>query len=184
MLSSCWIKLSSESFNSSSYLLKITIKFNEKINIFSDMQGHSCILFQFCYFLKLSFHWFITYKFHCIMLYFNFCIHHSVLTTKDLVSAHHHKIDPLYQFCPTHPLPLLYPLLCFLYPCVCFLFLVCSFCFYIPLMSEIIWYLSFSTWLISLRIFSRSIHVDIGFPGDSVVKNTPANQCKRHGFDP
>ena len=33
-------------------------------------------------------------------LYFYFCIHYSMHTTKSLVSIHHHTIDPLCPFCP------------------------------------------------------------------------------------
>ena len=49
----------------------------------------------------------------CI-LYFDFCIHYGVLTTKSLVF--NYTVDPLYTFHPT-PTPLLlwWPLLCSLY---------------------------------------------------------------------
>ena len=36
----------------------------------------------------------------CTTLYFYFCIHYRVLTTKNLVSIHDHTVDPLYPFCP------------------------------------------------------------------------------------
>ena len=45
------------------------------------------------------------------------------------------------------------------------LFLFCSLVYYvlqIPHISEIMWYLSFTDWLISLSIFSRSIHAVVG----------------------
>ena len=42
----------------------------------------------------------------CTMLYFYFCIHYSMLTTKNLVSICHHTVDSLYPFHPTpQPLP-------------------------------------------------------------------------------
>lgn len=34
------------------------------------------------------------------ILYLNFCIHASVLTTKSLVSFHHQTIDTIYSLCP------------------------------------------------------------------------------------
>ena len=40
-------------------------------------------------------------------LYFFFCIHHSVFTTKNLVSIHHHTVGSLTHFTlPTTPSPL------------------------------------------------------------------------------
>ena len=44
--------------------------------------------------------------FICTTLYFYSCIPYSVPTTKNLVSIHHHTVDPLYPFhhpCPTPP---------------------------------------------------------------------------------
>ena len=38
----------------------------------------------------------------CTKLCFYFCIHYSMLTTKNLVSILHHTVDPLYPF---HPPP-------------------------------------------------------------------------------
>ena len=42
----------------------------------------------------------------CTTLYFYFCIHYSILTTKKLVSIHHHTVDLLYPF---HPPPSSFP---------------------------------------------------------------------------
>ena len=96
----------------------------------------------------------------CITLYFNFCTHYSMLTTKSLVSTHHHRVDPHFLL-PTISSPLRQSLLCSLY--LSFWFCLVRFVhllllFYSPHMSEIIWYLSFS--VISFGIVpSRSIHV-------------------------
>ena len=38
-----------------------------------------------------------------ITLYFYFCVQYSKLTTKNLVSIHHHTVGALYLFCPPHP---------------------------------------------------------------------------------
>ena len=73
----------------------------------------------------------------------------------------------LFPFCSIPPLPNCYhppppPLSCYsaLYLWVCLYFcLLVWFVYSLPHMSEIIWYLSFSDWLISLStMFSRSIH--------------------------
>ena len=46
-------------------------------------------------------------SFRSTAVYFDFFRHSSVLTTKSLVSIHHHKIDPLYPFAhPSPPSPL------------------------------------------------------------------------------
>ena len=48
-------------------------------------------------------HWFITScRFHVDKLCFYFCIPCSMLTTKNLVFIHYHKVDPIYPFCPPH----------------------------------------------------------------------------------
>ena len=94
--------------------------------------------------------------------YFYFCVHYNMLTTKYLVSIHHYVADSFYllPFSPTPPL--WWPLLCSWCLCVCFLFVCLFMCvfIYISHMSETIWYLSFSIWLISLSITpSSSIYV-------------------------
>ena len=39
-------------------------------------------------------------------LFFYFCIHHSMLTTKNLVPIHQHRVNSLYPFCLSHcPFP-------------------------------------------------------------------------------
>ena len=101
----------------------------------------------------------------CTTSYFYFCVHYSVLTTKNLVSICRCTVDPLYPFHPS-PIPTPSPLVTttlFSVSTYLVLFdLVCSFILFvlhIPHMSEIIWYLSFSIWLISLSIIpSRSIY--------------------------
>ena len=98
-------------------------------------------------------------NFMCTTLYFFFCIHYTVFTTKNL---HQHTVDPIYPFCPPlHPFPSGTSTLFSVSMCLLLFGLFCSFilvfCFYIPHMSEIIWYLSFFIWLISLSIIlSRS----------------------------
>lgn len=44
-------------------------------------------------------------SFMCKTLYFSFCIHYSVCTTKNLVFTHQHAVDPFYPFCPPPPFP-------------------------------------------------------------------------------
>ena len=34
----------------------------------------------------------------CTTLYFYFCVPYSLPTTKNLVSVHHHAVDPFYPF--------------------------------------------------------------------------------------
>ena len=104
--------------------------------------------------------------FTCTTLYFCFCIPYSVFTTKNLVSMCHHTVDPLYLFFPPpHPLCsgnhhsvfCIYVFLfiwlgLFIYLFFCLL--VCWF-FHIAHMTDIIQYLSFSIWLISLSIIPQ-----------------------------
>ena len=87
-----------------------------------------CKLFLFLPFLLLRLPWFITlYKFHVynivfLLLYTLQCAHHE-----NLVSIHHHTVDPLYPF---HHLPPSSPLvITILYLHVCFgLFIYFGFC--------------------------------------------------------
>ena len=66
-------------------------------------------------------------------LYFYFCIHYSVLTTKNLVSIHRHTVDsPL----PISPSPMLTPTLFSVSTCLFLFGLICSFillfaCFFV-----------------------------------------------------
>ena len=67
--------------------------------------------------------------FMCTILYFNFCTHHTVLTTEGIVSIHHHIVDLLHSGNQ-------YSVLC-----------ISVFAFAHLLifnMNEVIWYLSFS----------------------------------------
>ena len=67
-----------------------------------------------------------------MIIYFDFCVHYIVFTTKDLVSIYDHAVEPLYSFCPpTFPFPAAFCIY------VCF-GLVWFIYFYIPHMSEII----------------------------------------------
>ena len=45
-------------------------------------------------------------SFMCTTLCFYFCVTYSMLTTKNLVSIHHHTVDPFYPFHPPPPPPL------------------------------------------------------------------------------
>ena len=70
-------------------------------------------------------------------------------TTQSQILVHRHIFGPMFPLLPRFP-SLWWP------PHCC----VCGFQFYIPQMSEIIWFLALSDWLISLTIiFSRSIHI-------------------------
>ena len=52
---------------------------------------------------------------------------------------------------------------------LCFYVFICR-CFYLLLMSEIIWYLTFSLWLISLNIIpSRTIHEDVVYIHNGIL---------------
>ena len=67
-------------------------------------------------------------SFMCTTLYFYFCIHYSVLTTKNFVSIHHHKVDPLYPLHPPLiPSPLVATALFSVSTCLFLFGLVCSF---------------------------------------------------------
>ena len=79
------------------------------------------------------------------LLYFILCLHNCVLTTKSLVSIHHHKIEPLYPFWPpltplsalvaTTLLSLCMFLFSLVYLCgggeLCFIFIYIYICIYI-----------------------------------------------------
>ena len=99
-----------------------------------------------------------------ISLYSDFWWHYSMLTHKSLVSIHHCTADPLYSFCPPST-PFLsgdyQSVLCFFVFFFCFIYLfIYLFIFNIPHGSEIIWYLSFSIWLISLSVIpSNSFNI-------------------------
>ena len=89
----------------------------------------------------------------------------SVWTTKNLVSLCHHRVDPLIPFCIPKPSPLVIAALFSVSSCL-ILFGLFSYSlfslFFIFHINEIIWYLSFSIWLISLSTMpSKSIHVVI-----------------------
>ena len=83
---------------------------------------------------------------------------HIALYAQNQVIFPHHIFGPLY---PPTPFSLVTTIL---FVSMCFFFFsylfICYFQFYIPHRSEIIWFLTFSDWLISLKIiFSSSIHV-------------------------
>lgn len=100
------------------------------------------------------------------LLYFILCLHYSLLTTKSLVSIHHHKVDPLYLFGPppTPPFPSrnYYSALC-IYVCFCLVWFICLWgvVFYIYYTNELSHTVSvFLLLIIALRIIpSWSIHV-------------------------
>ena len=85
---------------------------------------------------------------------------HSHSQSSLIVRAHESSIRvSLFAPSPSFPIILLPPPLCSLFPSLCFCF--SHFCFvdWVPLIGEIIWYLSFISWLISLSIIlSSSIH--------------------------
>ena len=90
-----------------------------------------------------------------IIIYFKFCVDNIMFTTRKLIIVHPLTCELNHPFCPpSYPFPYgnhQSNLQCYVFVCRCF---------YLPLMSEIILYLTFSLWLISLSIIpSRSIHV-------------------------
>ena len=111
---------------------------------------------------------YICISFMCKTLYFNFCIHYSACTAKNLVFTHQHAVDPFYPFCPPPPFPTgnnyfvlcIYVFVSVWFGLFIYLFIFGWFIFYNLHINEIIWYLSFSIWLISLSIIpSGSNHV-------------------------
>ena len=91
----------------------------------------------FCLFVlgKISISRYVNFKFATLEF---ICLNYKVVTTKSLVTIHHHTLDPLYPFCPT---PNLFPswshqsVLC-IYEFAFVLFVVV---FWIPYMRGIIW---------------------------------------------
>ena len=85
------------------------------------------------------------------------CIHYAMLFLPVTYSFHDWKLlspSPLHPFCPPAPSNHQFSV------CIALILLFTYSFFKIPFMSGIIWYLSFSVWLISLSIIScRSKHV-------------------------
>ena len=125
-------------------------------------------------------------SFKCTTRWFDIYIHYEMVTAVSLItiSPHTKRILNIFfmlyyipmaylfydcKFVPLNPLHLLtqsptlllsgsHPFL--LSKSLCSFYFVCLFCFLGPTYSEIIWYLSFSVWLILLSMIpSRSIHV-------------------------
>ena len=102
-------------------------------------------------------------------LHYDFCMSHSMFTTKSFVSICHHIVDPLYS---SHPLSTPFPssnyysVLCiykvFLFGLV-YSFILFLFFFYISPMSEKVQYLEleFLLWFCRLRT-CHSLHKDAG----------------------
>lgn len=92
------------------------------------------------------------------ILYFYFCIHYSMLTTKNLLSIYYHTVDFFYWFhpplCP-FPSGKHYFFLC-IYVFVSVWFDFCLFVFYILYVNKIIWCFSSYVWC---KYPSTSIHV-------------------------
>ena len=97
-------------------------------------------------------------------LYFYFCIHYSVLTTRNLVSIRHIQWTPSFIISHSPPFPLVNTTLfsvsmCLFWLFFFFIFFVCFF-FFVFHRWEKSSGVSFSIWLISLStVPSRSIHV-------------------------
>ena len=104
-------------------------------------------------------------------LYFYFCIHCSVFIIKNLVSIHHHTVDPLYLF---HPSPALSPLVITtqisVSKCFCLAWFVCLFC----LFSIFEWNHMVFVFL-HMTYFTKHNTLK-GFPCGSAVKISPAMQ--------
>ena len=111
----------------------------------------------------LGWHWLIRFiGFRCTFLWYIICTLHCGSTTKYKVCQifRRHIFDPLYPL-PFHSpsFPLATAILLSMNFCLPSLF-ICCFQSYIPRMGEIIWFLTFSVWLISLSMIpSRSIRV-------------------------
>ena len=72
-----------------------------------------------------------------IIIYFEFCVDYIMFTTQKLIIVHPLTCEPNHPFCPP-PFPYgnhQSNLQCYVFVCHCF---------YLLLMSEIIWYLTFS----------------------------------------
>ena len=117
-----------------------------------------CCSLRGCKWTRLS-HWMTSVM--CLTLYFDFRIQYSVLITKSLVTRH---LTPFNHFVLPQPLSSLVNITLFSVSALCFYLIIYLFIYLlicVPHMSEIIWYLFFSVWLISLSIVpSRAIHVD------------------------
>ena len=108
---------------------------------------------------------FFTKHFIYVFTYIIFSHYHLLLLWPPLPSNHHtvaHVHEPFFLFAQSLHLLTMPPTSCHLFSSMSLsLFcLLIQFVHQIPHMSEIIWYLSFSDWLISLSImfFSRFIH--------------------------
>ena len=95
-------------------------------------------------------------------LYIALCAHHLKSYRIKHPKSHQHIFDLLYPLLPQLPFPLVTTILLSVSISFClfsFLF-ICFFQFCIPHMSKIIWFLTFSVWLILLSmLFSRSSHI-------------------------
>ena len=118
-------------------------------------------LFIYRYFSPKDAYWFyIVFNIYCIFY------HYHLLPLYPLSHSTHHTAahvdESFFLFCSIPPYPNLPTLLAVIFSPSMSLSLFCllvQFVHYIPNMSEIIWYLSFSDWFISLSIiFSRSTH--------------------------
>ena len=72
--------------------------------IFINVFCFETVIFLFTFrfiFIKITLVYNII-RFMCTTLYFYFCIAYSMLTTKNLVSIHHHTVNPFYPFHPPH----------------------------------------------------------------------------------
>ena len=119
-------------------------------------------------------------------LYFDFCIHCSVLTTQNLVSIHHHTVDPLYSF---HPPPAPSPLVIttlFSVTTRLFLFgLVCSFRllfgFYIPHLREIVLYaIAFNMQIFKKALKLRDVELSPFIVEEAKVQRGMVNWPRSH----
>ena len=94
----------------------------------------------------------------CTTFNFYFCIPYNLLT-KNLGSVHHYTVSWAYLVISSSPVSTTLLHVCFVWFVHLFCF-ACLLAFYISHISEILWYLSFSIWFISLSLLtSGSIHV-------------------------
>ena len=102
---------------SKNYLILIIPNYSELLYFGQLSQLETCSKKFICiYFLKILFIEvtlaYITLCFMCTTLYFYFCMHYSVLSTKNLVSIWHHVPFTHFAFPPSPlPIPLLQALL-------------------------------------------------------------------------